>query len=63
MDEQKQHDLLDPIYNSSVPIQDIALKTFQEQWTIETSGESGSGRSMPAARHDDNDDDSYVKVK
>ena len=36
MDEQKRDDQLEPIYNSSVPIQDVALKTPREQWTIET---------------------------
>ena len=40
MDEQRQDDQLEPIYNSSVPIQDIALKTSQEQWTTETGGET-----------------------
>ena len=37
------------------PIQDIALKTSWEQWTIETGGEKGSGRSVLAVRHDDGD--------
>ena len=31
MDEQRQDDKLEPIYNSSVPMQDVALKTSQEQ--------------------------------
>ena len=53
MDEQRQDNQLEPIYNSSVPIQDIALKTSREQWIIEMGGERGSGRSMLAARHDD----------
>ena len=35
MDGQRQDDQLEPIYDSSVPIQDIALKTYREQWTIE----------------------------
>ena len=48
MDEQ-----LEPIYNSSVPIQNIALKTSRERWTIETGGERGSGRPVLAAWHDD----------
>ena len=43
------------IYNSSVPIQDVALKTYRERWTIETGGKRGSGRSVLAARHDDDD--------
>ena len=55
MDEQRQDDQLEPIYNSSVPIQVVALKTSQEKWTIETGGRRGSGRFMLAARHDDDD--------
>ena len=46
MDEQRQDDQLEPIYNSSVPMQDVALSTSREQWTIETGSERGSGRSM-----------------
>ena len=42
-----------PIYNSSVPIQDVVLKTSREQWTIETGGERGSGKSVLATWHDD----------
>ena len=53
MDEQRQNDQLEPIYNSPVPILDIALKTCRERWKIETGGERGSGRSVLAARHDD----------
>ena len=55
IDEQKQDDQLEPIYNSSVPIQDVALKTYLELWTIQIGGrrERESVRSMPAARHDD----------
>ena len=30
MDEQKQNDQLEPTYNSSVPIQDVALKNLPE---------------------------------
>ena len=48
-DEQRQDDQLEPIYNSSVPIQDVAWKTSRERWTIETSGERGSRRSVLAA--------------
>ena len=55
MDEQRQDDQLEPMYNISVSIQDIALKTSREQWTIETGGERGSGRSVLAARNDDDD--------
>ena len=57
MDEQRQDNQLEPIYNSSVPIQDLALKTSQERWIIETGSERGSGRSVLAAQHDDDDED------
>ena len=56
MDEQRQDDQLEPIYNSSVPILDEAMKTSQEQWTIEMGGKRGSGRSVVAAQQDDDDD-------
>ena len=55
MDKQRQDDQPEPMYNSSVPIQDIALKTNWEQWTIETGGMRRSGRSVLAARHDDDE--------
>ena len=55
MDEQRQDDQLEPKYNSSVPIQDVALKTYQERWTIEMGGGRGSKRSVLAVRHDDDD--------
>ena len=41
---------------SSVPIQDIALKTYREQLTIEMGGERGSGISVLVAQHDDDDE-------
>ena len=53
MDEQRQDDLLGPIYNSSVPVQNVALKTYRERWTIEKGGGRGLGRLVLAARHDD----------
>ena len=59
MDEQRQDDQLESIYNSSVPIQYVALKTFWEQWPIETGSERESGRSVLASRHDD---DIYIYV-
>ena len=49
MDEEKQDDQLEPIYNSSVAIQGIAWKTCREGWTIETGGERRSGRAVLAA--------------
>ena len=39
MDGQRQDDQLEPIYNSSVLIQDVTLETYQERWTIETGSE------------------------
>ena len=49
MDEQRQDDQLEPMYNSSVPIQeDLPV-------AIETDGGRWSGRSVLAARHDDDD--------
>ena len=39
MDVQSQDDLLEPTYNSSVPIRDVALKTGQKRWTIGRGGE------------------------
>ena len=59
MAEQKLDNHLKPIYNSSVPIQDVAWKTSQKQWTIETGGKRGSGKFMLAA-HDDDDDDLHL---
>ena len=44
---------LEPIYNSSVPIQDVALKTYREQWAIETGVKRGLARSMPSVQQDD----------
>ena len=55
MDEQMLDNQLEPIYNSSVLIQDVALKTSWERWTVETGGKRGSGRSVLAVRHDDDD--------
>ena len=57
MDEQRQDDQLELIYNSSVPIQNIALKTSREKWTIEMGSENEPGRSVLAARHDDDDNE------
>ena len=57
MDEQRQDDEFEPMYRSSVPIWDVALKTCRKQWTIGKGCERGSRISVLAARHDDNDDD------
>ena len=56
MDEQKQDDQLELIYNSSVSMQDVALKTCWMRWTIEKGDGRGSGRSVLVAWHDDDDD-------
>ena len=63
MDEQRQDDQQEPIYNNSVPIQDVALKTSRGWWTIETSGGKGSERSVLAARHDDDDDEACKSIR
>ena len=55
MAKQKQDDQLEHTYSSYVRIRDIALKTCQRRWMIGRSGERGSGISVLAARHDDND--------
>ena len=57
MDELRLDDQLEPIYSSTVPIQDVIWKICQERWTIETGGEKKSGKSVLAARQDDDDDD------
>ena len=60
MDGQKQDDRLEPIYNNAVQIQDVAWKL--PPGTIETGGESRSGKSVLAAQHDDNDDIYLLQV-
>ena len=54
MAEQTQ---LEPIYSSSVQLQNVTLKTWRKQWTIGKSGEIGSGISVLMSKHDDDDDD------
>ena len=41
MDKQMQDDLLEPTSNSSVPIEDVALKTYRKRWTTEKGGGRG----------------------
>ena len=53
LDEQRQDDLLERAYSSSVPIQDVTQKTCRKQWTMEEGGEKGSGSFVLMARHDD----------
>ena len=56
MAEQKQDGQLEHTYSSYVRIRDVALKTYQKRWKIGRSGERGSGISVLAARHDDDDE-------
>ena len=55
MAEQKQDDDLEHKYSSYVRIRDVSLKTCRRRWTIGRSGKRGSGISVLAARHDDDD--------
>ena len=54
---QKQDDQHELTYSNYVTTQDVTLKTCRRQWMIGRSGERGSGVSVLAARHDDDDDD------
>ena len=62
MDEQRQDDQLEPTHNSSVPIQDVTLKTYLKRLTIETGRWRVSGIFLPMARHDDDDDDASSQL-
>ena len=57
MAKQNQDDQLEHTFSSYVRIRDVALKTYQRRWTIGRSGEKGSGISVQAARHDNDDKD------
>ena len=48
-DEHELGDQLEPIYNSSVLIEDAVWKTCRERWTIGTSGGRGSRKSVPSS--------------
>ena len=61
MAKQKQDDWLEHTYSSYVRIRDVDMKTCQKRWMIGRSGERGSGISVLAARHDDDDDDKFQK--
>ena len=56
MAKQKQDDQLEHTHRSYMRIRDVTLKTCQKRWMIGGSGERGSGISLLAARHDDDDD-------
>ena len=60
-DEKRLEDQPEPINNNSILIQDLAWKTCRERWMIETNGERGSGKSVLAVRHDD--DDTVIETK
>ena len=53
--QAKQDDQLEHTYSSYVRIWDVALKTCQRRWMIGRSSERGSGISVLAARHDDDE--------
>ena len=53
MAEQKQGDQLEPTYNNSVRIRDVALRTCQKRWTIGRSGKKGSGISVLVVRQNE----------
>ena len=57
MDEQRQDDLLERTYISSVLIENVTLKIYRKRWTIEKSGGRGLRISVLAVQHDDDDDD------
>ena len=56
MDVQRQDDQLEPTYNSSVPIRDVALRNCWKQWMIGRVDEKMSGISILIAGHEDDDD-------
>ena len=56
MDRQRQDDHLEPTYSSSVPIQDVTLKTCRRQWTIGNGGKRRSWISVLIAWRDDDYD-------
>ena len=58
---QKQDDQLELTYSNYVRTQDVTLKTCRRRWMIGRSGERGSGISVLAIRHDD--DDIYILTR
>ena len=57
MANQKQDGQLEHTYSSYVMIRDVTRKTRQRWWMTERRGERGSGISVLAARHDDEEED------
>ena len=56
MDEQRQDDQLQPIYNSSVPIRGCNTKDLPEAMDDREGGKRESGIPVLMAWHDDDDD-------
>ena len=44
-------------YNSSVQTQDVVWRTYLERWMIQMNGPGELGKSMQAARLDDDDNE------
>ena len=63
MANQKQDDQLEHTYSSYVRIRDVTLKTCQRRWMIGRSGKRGSGISVLAAWHDDDEEEDHVERK
>ena len=57
MDEQRRDDQLEPLFNSSKPILDVALKTYWERWTIEMGVGRGSRKPLLVVQCEDDDND------
>ena len=55
MNEQRLNDQLEPTYNSSVSLRDVAPKTCRKQLMIEKGSEKSSEISVLMARHDNDD--------
>ena len=62
MAQQKQDDQPELTYSSYVRTRDVTQKTCRRRWMIGRSGERGSGISVRAARHDDDDDLKFNSV-
>ena len=60
--QAKQDDQLELTNSSYVRTQDVTLKTCQGRWIIGRSGERGSGISVLAARHDDDDENRLCEL-
>ena len=62
MAEKKQDNQLEHTYSGYVRIRHVVLKTCRRRWTIGRSIERGSGISVLAARHDDDDDNDIYDI-